>query len=201
MKRTLLTLLGTWLVLPGVAIAGQGAAIHWINDIAWPILGLLIMLTCVFGAAYLMRRRSDRLAFQQGHAIRSVQQRRVARQRAISEPNWLAAYSESRRNRPVDDLTRIEGIGPKVCSVLLEQGITQYSQLARVPVGLIKRTLRSQGKPFSMIDPQSWPAQAALAANGQWDALQSMQKHLVGGRKRGATGKTLRVKCMSVSAG
>jgi|GEM_PF-6216964 len=50
-----------------------------------------------------------------------------------------------------------------------------------------------------MIDPQSWPAQAALAANGQWDALQMMQHHLVGGRKRGGVRKTLRVRCMSAS--
>ena len=177
--------------------AAQASTVHWINDIVWPILGMLIMLSCVLGSAWLIRQRNHRRALEAKRAAQTLNPRTV-RQRAISEPNWLDNYRPKQRQSGVDDLTRIEGIGPKVCALLIEQGITQYSQLARVPVDLIKRALRSQGKPFAMIDPQSWPAQAALAANGQWDALQHMQRHLVGGRKRGGTSKTLRVKCMSV---
>lgn len=123
----------------------------------------------------------------------------AARHAAISEPNWLAAYTTKAANLAIDDLTRIEGIGPKVCALLIEQGITRYSQLARVPVDLIRQSLRAKGQSFAMIDPQSWPAQAALAANGQWDALQSMQRHLVGGRRRGVPAKGLRLRCLSTA--
>jgi|GEM_PF-6285851 len=112
MKQTSLTFVA-WLAWPGSAAAESIGSVHWINDIAWPLLGLLLTLTGVFGSAILIRRRNQRLALEASRASRALNPRTV-RQRAISEPNWLAAYSSQRADRRVDDLTRIEGIGPKV---------------------------------------------------------------------------------------
>ncbi len=142
------------------------------------------------------RRRSQALLF---NYRTESNHRRIVRQRAISEPvaSEKKTANVNDKRKTIDDLTRIEGIGPKVCALLVEHGITQYSQLARVPVDTIRDALSGHGRSFAMIDPQSWPVQAALAATGQWDALQSMQKHLNGGRVRGTTPKTLRVKCVS----
>lgn len=140
-------------------------------------------------------RRGQALLFNHR---KPVDQRRTVRQRAISEPVSSAKCTANvvGRTTVIDDLTRIEGIGPKVTALLIEQGITEFGQLARTPVGVIKATLSAHGRSFAMIDPQSWPAQAALAATGQWEALRSMQKYLNGGRVRRATARTLRVRCL-----
>jgi large subunit ribosomal protein L21 len=81
-----------------------------------------------------------------------------------------------------DDLRRIEGIGPKVSSVLVEAGITTFSQLAASPVEQLKDILAAGGF-GALVDPSSWPEQAGLAETGDWDAFQKLKDELVGGRR------------------
>lgn len=80
-----------------------------------------------------------------------------------------------------DDLTRVEGIGPKLSSVLRSAGISTYEQLAASDVGELRQILREQGLYFA--DPTTWPEQAELAAVGDWDALSDLQKQLTAGRR------------------
>ena len=81
-----------------------------------------------------------------------------------------------------DDLKRIEGIGPKVSSVLVAGGIRTFAQLANASVEQIRQILTDGG--MSRInDPGTWPEQAALAAAGDWDTLEKLQDELVGGRR------------------
>ena len=81
-----------------------------------------------------------------------------------------------------DDLKRIEGIGPKVSSVLIAGGIRTFAQLASASVEQIRQILTDGG--MSRInDPGTWPEQAALAVAGDWDALEKLQDELVGGRR------------------
>ena len=79
-----------------------------------------------------------------------------------------------------DDLKKIEGIGPKVASLLNENGITTYAQLAEAPVEKLQQIL--DDAKLQMMNPGSWPKQAKLAAEGQWEALQELQDNLKGGR-------------------
>jgi len=79
-----------------------------------------------------------------------------------------------------DDLTKIEGIGPKVSMVLINAGITTYSQLAGAEQEALKAALETAG--YQYMDPASWPEQARLAAAGEWDALAAFQDDLKGGR-------------------
>ena len=81
-----------------------------------------------------------------------------------------------------DDLTRIEGIGPKIAGILAEAGITTYAALAATPVERLRELLDAAGPRFRMHDPTTWPEQAHLAASGEWDALEELQERLVGGR-------------------
>ncbi|HNR46240.1 MAG TPA: hypothetical protein PKO03_04175 [Anaerolineaceae bacterium] len=81
---------------------------------------------------------------------------------------------------PGDDLTVIEGIGPKTASVLGVMGITRYQTLAAANPADIKLVLRSAGLNFG--DPTTWPEQARLAAAGDWTALKALQDTLKGGR-------------------
>jgi len=83
-----------------------------------------------------------------------------------------------------DDLRKIEGIGPKISSILQDHGIRTFAQLAQVQVDRLREILREAGPRFKIADPTSWPEQARLAAQGDWDALGRLQDELVGGRHR-----------------
>jgi predicted flap endonuclease-1-like 5' DNA nuclease len=82
-----------------------------------------------------------------------------------------------------DDLTVIEGIGPKIQMLLNQYGITTYHQLASAEVAKLKEILAEAGPQLAMHDPGTWPSQANLAANDQWDTLKSVQGFLKGGKK------------------
>jgi predicted flap endonuclease-1-like 5' DNA nuclease len=82
---------------------------------------------------------------------------------------------------PPDDLELIEGIGPKMSELLHQGGITTFAQLAVTEASRLIRIVREAG--LAMIDPRTWPEQARLAADGQWDALQVLQDVLKGGRR------------------
>ncbi len=82
-----------------------------------------------------------------------------------------------------DNLKIIEGIGPKIEQILFNHNIKTYSQLAATPVSRIKEMLINEGSHFATHDPSTWPSQALLAANGEWENLKSYQTYLHGGRK------------------
>lgn len=82
-----------------------------------------------------------------------------------------------------DDLTRIEGIGPKMAQVLGEAGITTFAQLADASPAQLREILNAAGNRYRMIDPTTWPQQAALAAAGDWAGFNALTAQLKGGRK------------------
>ncbi len=81
-----------------------------------------------------------------------------------------------------DDLTRIEGIGPRIASILKEAGISTFGTLAATTPEAITALLKDAGfkAPF---DATTWPKQAEMAARGDWDALARLQEELAGGRQ------------------
>ncbi len=81
-----------------------------------------------------------------------------------------------------DDLTKIEGIGPKVAELLKSNGIGTFAALAKADVAQVDKILDAAGSIYRAMDASSWPKQAALAAAGDWDGLKKLQEDLVGGR-------------------
>jgi len=81
----------------------------------------------------------------------------------------------------VDDLELIEGIGPKIATILNAAGIKNFAQLADMPSAEIKKILEDAN--LRLGDPTTWPDQARLAASGKFDELQQYQSQLKGGRK------------------
>ena len=79
-----------------------------------------------------------------------------------------------------DDLTMIEGIGPKAAALLTSKGITTFDELANTDVKVLRSTL-NRGR-MGFVDPTTWPDQAKLAAAGQMDELRAMQAQLKGGK-------------------
>ncbi len=80
-----------------------------------------------------------------------------------------------------DDLKLIEGIGPKIASLLQAAGISTFAQLVSTDVSRLQQILRDAH--LEMADPTSWPEQARLAAAGDWEGLQVLQNALKGGRR------------------
>ncbi len=84
---------------------------------------------------------------------------------------------------PTEDLTKIEGIGPKIKLILVAADITTFAQLAKTDVARLKEILNEAGSRYRMADPSTWPEQAQLAADGKWEELQKLQDVLDGGRR------------------
>lgn len=81
-----------------------------------------------------------------------------------------------------DDLTIVEGIGPKTDAVLKAAGIKTLAELGQTDVAKLLDILKAAG--LRLGDPTTWPEQAALAAAGKLDALSALQETLKGGRRR-----------------
>jgi predicted flap endonuclease-1-like 5' DNA nuclease len=85
------------------------------------------------------------------------------------------------KRRQPDHLTMIEGIGPKIESILVAQGITTFSQLAATDVATLHGILKTAN--LRLADPTTWPEQARLAAAHKMDDLRALQSSLKGGRQ------------------
>lgn len=96
-----------------------------------------------------------------------------------SVANLNAGATEVKRP---DDLTRIEGIGPKIAKLLVSGGISSYGDLAAAKLPALQDILNKGGSTYASHDPATWPQQADLAKAEKWDALDDLQKKLVGGK-------------------
>jgi predicted flap endonuclease-1-like 5' DNA nuclease len=95
----------------------------------------------------------------------------------------LAQLEEYKTAAEPDDLTRIEGIGPKIQELMYAAKIYTYASLAASDVPRLKGILDDAGERFQMHDPKTWPEQAQLAADGRWEELDKLQDLLRGGRE------------------
>ena len=81
-----------------------------------------------------------------------------------------------------DDLTVVEGIGPKIRELFHNHNITTWAGLADCSVEKCQEVLASGGKRFEIHKPRTWPEQAKMAALGQWQKLKEWQDSLDGGK-------------------
>lgn len=79
-----------------------------------------------------------------------------------------------------DDLTKIEGIEPKIQEVLYQAGIMTFADLSTSKIADLRDILAKND--LSQHDPKTWKKQATLAKNGKWDDLKELQKELNGGK-------------------
>ena len=94
-----------------------------------------------------------------------------------------AVIPEPEEPEPVvpDNLRKIEGIGPKISGILNDAGILTFAQLAASSVTHLNKVVREDAG-IRIAYPDTWPQQAQLAADGEWDALTTLQDSLIGGR-------------------
>jgi large subunit ribosomal protein L17 len=78
-----------------------------------------------------------------------------------------------------DNLTKIEGIGPKIAETLTAAGIVTFADVAASTPEKISEIIA--GVRGSHVT-DTWPRQAQMAADGQWDELKKWQDELDGGK-------------------
>ncbi len=81
-----------------------------------------------------------------------------------------------------DDLTVVEGVGPKGKEVFNAAGIMTFADMAAAGAEKLKQILDDSDGQFNAADTTTWPEQAQLAADGKMDELKTMQDELKGGR-------------------
>jgi len=112
-----------------------------------------------------------------------------------SSSGMSASGGATRKSNPYaklksDNLQIVEGVGPKMESVLHENGVKTWSDLAGKSEADLRAILDKYGDKYRIIDPSSWSAQASKASSGDWDGLISLQKSLDGGRGDTANNET-----------
>ncbi len=117
---------------------------------------------------------------EQVHAKEEAPAPAVVEAEAPVLPTRLAQVAQTAPLVP-DDLTILEGIGPKINKLLHEAGIVTFAHLAATDVRELKAILDPAKLQF--IDPSTWAEQAKLAAAGKFDELKVLTDSLKGGRR------------------
>ncbi len=102
----------------------------------------------------------------------------------ITDPPVVAAImADTAIESVADDLKIIEGIGPKIEELLNADGIRTFARLAASNPQHLAGILDAAGARFQIHNPETWPQQAALARDGQWEQFTALQERLLGGRE------------------
>ena len=91
---------------------------------------------------------------------------------ASAQPKGTPNYGKLKSG----NLQIIEGIGPKIESILKENGIKSWRELSTKSKGELKALLESYGPRYTIINPTGWPQQALKAADKDWNGLIKLQK-------------------------
>jgi len=83
-----------------------------------------------------------------------------------------------------DDLTIIEGIGPKMSAALKAAGIDTFAGLAQSSEAQIHAAIEAAGMRWFAPSVPTWAQQAGLAAQAEWEGLKKLQAKLKAGRKK-----------------
>jgi len=91
------------------------------------------------------------------------------------------AEKKAKASSKGDDLKKIEGAGPKAAEALVAAGIDTFDKVAASTPEKLSEVLTEASSRLSHIVTETWPKQAALAAEGKWDELKELQDKLDGG--------------------
>ena len=99
--------------------------------------------------------------------------------KALNEKELEEKKLESRIRAMQDDFTILNGIGPKVSTILRADGITSFAKLADTSVEKIKDILVAENPNLlHLTDPSNWPEQAQLASIDDWEGLSQLQEKI-----------------------
>ncbi|WP_411030035.1 30S ribosomal protein S2 [Spongiimicrobium sp. 3-5] len=97
------------------------------------------------------------------------------------EPKTETKKAPAAKKAAADDLTKIEGIGPKIAEIFQAAKIATFAELSGKSEEDLKAVLTEAGPRYASKNPASWPKQAKMAADGKWDELKEWQDKVKGG--------------------
>ncbi len=115
-------------------------------------------------------------------AVKPAAKNPVKKETAVKAEKPATKEKATKKVSKGDDLKKIEGIGPKIAGLLTDGGFETFAKLAAADLADIQAILDAAGSRYRMHDPTTWPAQAKMAAEGDWDALKKWQDELDGGK-------------------
>lgn len=153
----------------------------------WLILLIIVIVIFIVWWALLRNAKTYKPDFElHGHEeeqpVHEVEEQEAPAVEPPPAPEAVPA-TEAVTAAPVqpDDLTIIEGIGPKINQTLQDAGIKTFAQLADTSTESLKAILESAG--LRLADPSSWAEQARLVSEGKMDAFGELTRQLRGGKK------------------
>lgn len=141
----------------------------------------------------LEERKSEKIAAKEGSSSEEpkkeekkaeapAQKEEVAKTETAKPKEEAAVAKETTEDTSTaDDLTKIEGVGPKAAEALVAAGIDTYASLAKSEAEKIKEILTEASSRMAHLDPGSWPKQSQMAADGKWEELKEWQEKVKGG--------------------
>jgi len=107
-----------------------------------------------------------------------------AKKKKAAPKKTVKKTTQKKASTKSDDFKKIEGVGPKIASLLQEGGYKTFADLAKAKVKDLKSILEAAGKRYRIHDPSTWPEQAKLAAAEKWEELDKLQVELKGGKRK-----------------
>jgi predicted flap endonuclease-1-like 5' DNA nuclease len=93
----------------------------------------------------------------------------------------VAAKAAGFNPKGPNDLTVIEGIGPKINELFNKAGVASFAQLSKQTVPQMQKVLDDGGDAYRLANPSTWAQQAELANENKWTELRELQDSLSGG--------------------
>lgn len=146
------------------------------NDDASKSIEVIMQSVTAAIAEGLTERKSEKQP--EGEEDSKPKAKKVAKETAKATDSQTEVKASEKES---DDLTKVEGIGPKIAEIFQEAGIHTFADLANKSEDDLKDILTEAGPRYASKNPGSWPKQAQMAADGKWDELQEWQDSVKGG--------------------
>jgi len=145
----------------------------------WPALKAL--QDVLDGGVYPDSRSTEKKSANKKSGSKTQAKSSKARENPLNLEAAKAAGFKIKQKNGQDDFTVIEGIGPKINDLIHGAGIHTFAELAETSVETIQKILDDAGPNYKLAKPGSWPDQAKMAANNEWEALKKWQDEMDGG--------------------
>ncbi len=146
------------------------------------ILLLIALVTGYFLRYIITRSQNQKYQDRIGHLEISLKKAHSERDQLVAELGVYKSRFEAHLPK-ADDLKIVEGIGPKIESLLKEAGIYNWQDLANAELSRLREVLKKAGDRYRVHNPDTWSEQANLASQGKWEDLEQLQTSLSAGRK------------------
>lgn len=151
------------------------------NDDAGKSIEIILSEVTSAVAEGLAERKADKQAEKESTPEQPKAEAKAPETEKVEKAEKKAKPAAKKAAVKSEDLTKIEGVGPKTAEALIAAGIATYADLANAKPADIKTTLTDASPRLAHLDPGSWPKQAKMAADGKWDELKEWQDNAKGG--------------------